>query len=109
MVDSYSGCKKLTRTDTAGEGDRRYQRHEGDRLHDLLLWSDATGRIQNRLRLPVWRDRVVDDALQRVIDGSVGSAAMERARVPGSPPVAQSIEVWKAAQELPLSGRRMAS
>jgi hypothetical protein len=37
MVDSYSGFKKLTRTDTAGEGDRRYQRHEGDRLHDLLL------------------------------------------------------------------------
>jgi hypothetical protein len=37
MVDSYSGFKKLTRTDTAREGDRRYQRHEGDRVHDLLL------------------------------------------------------------------------
>ena len=37
MVDSYSGLKKLARTDTAGEGDRRYQRHEGDRLHDFLL------------------------------------------------------------------------
>jgi len=37
MVDGYSSFKELTRTDTAGEGDRRYQRHEGDRLHDLLL------------------------------------------------------------------------
>src|ERR671931_84178 len=100
MVDSYSGLKKLARTDTAGEGDRRYQRHEGDRLHDLLLSSDTTGRIQNRLPLPVWRDCVVDDALQRVINGSVGGAAMEWARALGSAPVAQSIE----AQELPLSG-----
>jgi hypothetical protein len=41
------------------------------------------------------------------MNGSVVSAAMERARVRGSAPVAHSIEVWKAAQELPLSGRRM--
>jgi hypothetical protein len=32
---------------------------------------------------------------------------MERARVVGSAPVGQSIEVWKAAQEMRPSGRRM--
>jgi hypothetical protein len=37
VVDGYSSFKELTTTDTADEEDRGYQRHWGDRLHDLLL------------------------------------------------------------------------
>jgi hypothetical protein len=37
MVDGYPSFKELTSTDTADEDSRRYQRHEGEWLHDLLL------------------------------------------------------------------------